>query len=145
MPGKPAPGNDGGQLLHQLGGLLLNEMDLIEIYQCFCDRTRLRILHLLTKSPLCVCHFQEILGEPQVKISKHLAYLRSRKMVSTQREQNWIIYSLPERRADELEKNLRCLQDCVQTDPIFKRDLHKLTRLRRSCCEPLSLFRARQN
>jgi len=115
-------------------------MDLIEIYQCFCDRTRLRILHLLTKSQLCVCHFQEILGEPQVKISKHLAYLRSRNMVRTQREQNWIIYSLPERRADELEKNLRCLQDCVQTDPIFTRDLHKLTRLRTSCCEPRRLF-----
>jgi DNA-binding transcriptional ArsR family regulator len=49
-------------------------MDLIQIYQCFCDRTRLRILHLLTKSSLCVCHFQDILGEPQVKISKHLAY-----------------------------------------------------------------------
>src|SRR5262249_41614571 len=115
-------------------------MDLIDIYQCFCDRTRLRILYLLTKSQLCVCHFQEILGQPQVKISKHLAYLRSRNMVSTQREQNWIIYSLPERRADELEKNLRCLQDCVQTDPIFKRDLHKLARLRTRCCEPRRLF-----
>ena len=49
-------------------------MDLVQIYQCFCDLTRLRILHLLTKSPLCVCHFQDILREPQVKISKHLAY-----------------------------------------------------------------------
>ncbi|PYK63832.1 MAG: ArsR family transcriptional regulator, partial [Verrucomicrobia bacterium] len=48
-------------------------MDLIQIYQCFCDRTRLRILHLLRRSPLCVCHFQDILDEPQVKISKHLA------------------------------------------------------------------------
>ncbi len=51
-------------------------MDLIQIYQCLCDPTRLRILHLLTQTPLCVCHFQEILGEPQVKVSKHLSYLR---------------------------------------------------------------------
>jgi ArsR family transcriptional regulator len=115
-------------------------MDLIEIYQCFCDRTRLRILHLLTRSPLCVCHFQDILGEPQVKISKHLAYLRSRGMVNTKREQNWVIYSLPERRPDELERNLKCLQDCVQTDAVFKRDMAKLSKLAKSCCEPRSLF-----
>src|SRR5207249_11340307 len=116
-------------------------MDLIRIYQCFCDRTRLRILQLLIRSPLCVCHFQDILGEPQVKISKHLGYLRHKGMVATKREQNWIIYSLPERRADELERNLKCLQDCVQTDAVFKRDMEKLSRLAKSCCKPRSVFR----
>ena len=122
-----------------------NRVDLIQIYECLCDRTRLRILHLLTKSPLCVCHFQDILGEPQVKISKHLAYLRSREMVVTDRKQNWIIYSLPQCRADELERNLKCLQDCVQTDPAFKRDLKKLFKLRESCCKPRSLFARGEN
>lgn len=121
-----------------------NAMQLVRIYECFCDRTRLRILHLLTKSPLCVCHFQDILSESQVKISKHLAYLRSRGMVVATRERNWMIYSLPMRRATELEKNLECLQDCVQTDPMFKRDLAKLTRVRESCCEPSALFGRRQ-
>jgi ArsR family transcriptional regulator len=116
-------------------------MDLTQIYQCFCDRTRLRILHLLTRSPLCVCHFQDILGEPQVKISKHLAYLRDRGMVTTKREQNWIIYSLPEQRAEELDRNLECLQDCVQTDAVFKRDMEKLSKLAKSCCKPRSVFR----
>lgn len=53
-------------------------MDLVEIYKCLCDRTRLRLLHVLAQGPVCVCHFQEVLGEPQVKISKHLAYLRAR-------------------------------------------------------------------
>jgi ArsR family transcriptional regulator len=115
-------------------------MDLIEIYQCFCDRTRLRILYLLAKSPLCVCHFQDILSEPQVKISKHLAYLRSRGMVSTEREQNWIIYSLPKRPSQELELNLKCLQDCVQTDGVFQRDLLKLGKLQKGCCEPRRVF-----
>ena len=128
-------------MLRNIRGLLLIAMDLIQIYQCFCDRTRLRILKLLTRSPLCVCHFQDILGEPQVKISKHLGYLRRKGMVATKREQNWIIYSLPERRADELERNLKCLQDCVQTDAVFKRDMEKLSRLAKSCCKPRSVFR----
>jgi hypothetical protein len=48
-------------------------MDLIRICQCFCDETRLRILNLL-----CVCHFQSILDEPQVKIFKHLLYLKTK-------------------------------------------------------------------
>ncbi len=110
-------------------------MDLIQIYECFCDRTRLRILHLLGQTPLCVCHFQEILGEPQVKISKHLAYLRVRHMVQTERSGNWIVYSLPKKREPELEANLKCLQDCVQSDPEFRRDLEKLSHLNSEGCE----------
>src|SRR5260221_11495521 len=101
-------------------------MELIQIYQCFCDPTRLRILHLLAKGPLCVCHFQSLLGETQVKISKHLAYLKDKGLVVAHRHQNWMIYCLPKKRPAELEKNLQCLQDCAQTDPVFKTDLRKL-------------------
>ncbi len=115
-------------------------MDLIQIYECFCDRTRLRILRLLTEGPLCVCHFQEILEEPQVKISKHLAYLRSRKMVETTRSANWMIYSLPARPDRELTRNLKCLQDCVQTDAVFKADLKRLAKSGADCCVPLAQF-----
>src|SRR5689334_22731612 len=132
-------------MLRDDNSALLMAGDLINIYQCFCDRTRLRILHLLTHSPLCVCHFQGILNEPQVKVSKHLAYLRARGLVATVREQNWIIYSLPNRPAAELNRNLKCLQDCAQTDPIFKRDLEKLSKLRKTCCEPTRLFGTTSN
>ena len=120
-------------------------MDLVQIYQCFCDRTRLRILYLLTQSPLCVCHFQDILDEPQVKISKQLAYLRSRGIVDVERDGNWMIYSLPKKRAAELEANLKCLQDCVRSDEIFARDLRNLGRLRKSCCEPAAVFQKTAN
>lgn len=111
-------------------------MDLVQIYECFCDRTRLRILQLLAETPLCVCHFQDILNEPQVKISKHLGYLRQRGLVETSREKNWVIYSLPAKRPRELEANLKCLQECVQTDAVFKRDLRTLARLRAKRDEP---------
>lgn len=119
-------------------------MGLIQIYQCLCDRTRLRILHLLCQGPLCVCHFQEILGEPQVKISKHLGYLKARGLVQAERRGNWMVYSLPEKLAPELEANLKCLQDCVQTEPEFRADLRKLGELRASCCEPAGVFEVRQ-
>jgi ArsR family transcriptional regulator len=105
-------------------------MELVQIYQCLCDRTRLRILNLLSNGPLCVCHFQAVLGEGQVKISKHLGYLRKRGLVETRREGNWIIYSLPARRPAGLGANLRCLQDCVREDAAFRRDLVRLKRRR---------------
>lgn len=104
-------------------------MNLISIYKCLCDETRLRILNLLSESPLCVCHLQDVLGKPQVKISQHLAYLKQRGMVTGQRHQQWIIYSFPEKPSRELEANLKCLQDCVQTEPIFKADRVKLKKI----------------
>jgi ArsR family transcriptional regulator len=115
-------------------------MELVQIYQCFCDPTRLRILHLLTHSPLCVCHFQDILREPQVKISKHLAYLRSRRLVVVSRHKNWMIYSLATKDASALMKNLKCLRDCVRSNPVFARDLREFARLRRTCCTPPTIF-----
>ncbi len=113
-------------------------MDLIRIYQCFCDPTRLRILNLLLQGPLCVCHLQDILKEPQVKISKHLLYLRARGLVEVERCGNWMIYALPVKRRQELETNLKCLQDCTQSSPVFVEDLKALTRVIKR--EPVGIF-----
>ena len=104
-------------------------MSLTEIYECLCDETRLRILNLLHDGELCVCHFQEILGETQVKISKHLAYLRARGLVEARKEANWVVFSLPAKPSRELTANLACLQDCVAENPVFRRDSEKRTRL----------------
>ncbi|MDD2765560.1 MAG: metalloregulator ArsR/SmtB family transcription factor [Opitutaceae bacterium] len=126
-------------------------MDLIAIYECLCDRTRLRLLHLLGEGPLCVCHFQRILGEPQVKISKHLGYLKSRGLVEARREGNWMVYQLPLEAPRELQINFACLQDCVREDPVFRRDLARRDRLAPvlpgaeacACARPVAGQRAR--
>jgi ArsR family transcriptional regulator, arsenate/arsenite/antimonite-responsive transcriptional repressor len=108
-------------------------MKLVQIYRCLCDETRLRLLHLLRQGPLCVCHFQSILRTPQVAISKHLAYLRARRLVTAQRHGKWMIYRLPEKIPAELDLQLRCLQDCVQTHPVFREDLKRLQKIRCEC------------
>lgn len=111
-------------------GGMLSGMDLVRIYECLCDRTRLRLLALLGGGPLCVCHLQEVLGEPQVKVSKHLAYLKERGLVQARREGNWMVYALPAKPPHELAANLACLQDCTAEDPVFRRDAVKLGKLR---------------
>jgi len=108
-------------------------MELVRIYECLCDATRLRLLHVLAQGPLCVCHFQEVLREPQVKISKHLAYLRARGLVTSERQGNWVVYGLPAKRSRELAANLACLQDCAGEDPVFARDLARLARIEAKC------------
>jgi len=116
---------------------------LVRIYECLCDETRLRLLHVLAQGPLCVCHFQAILREPQVKISKHLAYLKQRGLVTCEREGNWMVYALPAKPPRELTANLACLQDCAGEKPIFRRDLTRLKKLAPklaaagpACCAP---------
>jgi ArsR family transcriptional regulator len=108
-------------------------MDLVQIYRCLCDKTRLRILPLLQQGPLCVCHFQDILQLPQVAVSKHLAYLRRTGMVAARRHEQWMIYSLPASPGRELDLQLRCLQDCVQTEPVFRADVGRLKALGPKC------------
>jgi ArsR family transcriptional regulator, arsenate/arsenite/antimonite-responsive transcriptional repressor len=119
-------------------------MSLIQIYQCLCDLTRLRILNLLHKGELCVCHFQQILGEPQVKVSKHLAYLRAHGLVESRKEANWMVYRLPTKPSHELSANLACLQDCARENAVFRRDAGKRRSIEAKfvensplCCAPL--------
>lgn len=121
-------------------------MSLIQIYHCLCDPTRLRILALLREGELCVCHFQEILGATQVKVSKHLAYLRTHGMVESRKEANWVIYRLPGRPSRQLVANLACLQDCTQDDPVFRKDRERRRHLESKfsatspvCCPPRRL------
>jgi ArsR family transcriptional regulator len=83
------------------------------------------------------------LGEPQVKVSKHLAYLRTRGLVVARKEANWVIYALPAKPSAELSANLACLQDCVREDPVFRHDLQRRRKLActiaensPACCPP---------
>lgn len=110
-------------------------MELAQLYRALADPTRLRILCVLQGGPLCVCHFQTVLGEPQVKISKHLGYLRERGLVMASRRGNWVIYALPpeKTRTAELAANLACLAECAKNGAVFKRDLARLKKLDVTC------------
>jgi len=61
-------------------------------FQALGDTTRLRLLNLMGSQEICVCYLVEILGGPQPKISRHLAYLRSAGIVTARREGKWMHY-----------------------------------------------------
>jgi ArsR family transcriptional regulator len=70
------------------------EFDYAGLFTALGDRTRLRLLNLLSGGEVCVCHLVDVLGESQPKISRHLAYLRRAEVVSARREGKWMHYSL---------------------------------------------------
>ena len=63
-------------------------------FQALGDNTRLRLLNLMGDQEICVCYFVEILDQPQPKISRHLAYLKSAGIVAARREGKWIHYRI---------------------------------------------------
>src|SRR6267143_7035441 len=101
-------------------------LELTEIYKSFSDFSRLRILHLLVQEPVCVCHFQAVIGLPQVNVSQHLAYLRKAGLVEFERAQTWKIYRLVSPCPPELEVNLAARVECATFDPTFQQDLIRL-------------------
>jgi ArsR family transcriptional regulator len=70
------------------------------LFAALAAPTRLRLLNLMAGDGLmvgreaCVCHFVEILGQGQPKISRHLAYPRQADMVAVRREGKWMHYSI---------------------------------------------------
>jgi ArsR family transcriptional regulator len=69
-------------------------VSLAGIFAALADTTRLRLLNLMAGREVCVCHFVEILGQSQPKISRHLAYLRQAGLVAARREGKWMHYSI---------------------------------------------------
>ena len=69
-------------------------LPLAGLFAALADTTRLRLLNLMAGREVCVCHFVEILGQSQPKISRHLAYLPNAGIVAARREGKWMHYSI---------------------------------------------------
>ena len=104
--------------------ILRQVMEASDILKCIADPQRLRILNLLDAGPLCVCHIQEILDAPQVKISKQLAIMKQIGLTEAERQGTWMVYRLSEPRSGLLLANLNCLRkaECDECNEL-QRDL----------------------
>jgi ArsR family transcriptional regulator len=111
-------------------------------FQALGDNTRLRLLNLMGDQEICVCYFVEILGQPQPKISRHLAYLRSAGIVKARREGKWMHYRIVMPSNEGAAKVLREILDWLKEEKTMQTDRAKLTK---ACCTPekfVSLQRA---
>jgi ArsR family transcriptional regulator len=109
------------------------QFDLPRLFQALGDTTRLRLLSLIRDREVCVCYFVEILGAPQPKISRHLAYLRNAGIVSARREGKWMHYRIvmpPHIGASQI---LRQTLDSLKEDKLMQADR---SRLNKACSSP---------
>ncbi len=68
--------------------------ELEDVFKALADKTRLRILALLGRDEVCVCHIHDTLRVPQPTASRHLAYLRRNGLVDARREGVWMHYKV---------------------------------------------------
>ncbi len=108
-------------------------MRLARLHRVFADPTRLRILRVLQAGPLCVCHFQTVLREPQVKISKHLATLRAAGLVESTRTGQWMCYSLASRPDATRAALFEALAASAGSEAVFRQDASRLSKLDLGC------------
>jgi ArsR family transcriptional regulator len=107
------------------------------MFQAFCHRMRVRILHLLAQGEMCVCNIVEIVQAPQPKVSRHLGVLKRAKLVAVRREGQWIFYSLAPVQSTFHQKLLECAANCVHEVTEVREDERRLEAMRsrdKGCC-----------
>jgi len=102
-----------------------------QLFQALGDRTRLRLLNLMAAGEVCVCFLVEVLGEPQPKISRHLAYLRSAGLVEARRAAKWVHYRVTPPEHPATRKAFDAIVATFEDDRDMQRDRQALDR---ACC-----------
>jgi len=112
--------------------------DSQKVFTALADKTRLRILNLLSEGELCVCDLIRILKEPQSKISRHLAYLRRSRLVQGRKDGLWMHYRLSKPSAKLYGMLLKAVCCCRSEFDEFGKDLKVLNKNRDclvGCCK----------
>jgi ArsR family transcriptional regulator, arsenate/arsenite/antimonite-responsive transcriptional repressor len=101
-----------------------------QLFRALADRTRLRIVNLLTRGPLCVCDIRRILGQPQSSVSRHLALLKSAGLILDRRDGMRIFYSLPQWESLLARGVLAAIRAHLAAEGDYGADVEALERLR---------------
>ena len=99
---------------------------LEEVFRALADRTRLRILGLLSGGEVCVCEIHQSLNLPQPTVSRHLAYLRNAGLVTARKEGLWVHYSLAKQDDAVVQAVLDSAAHWVHHAPSAERDAARL-------------------
>lgn len=108
------------------------------LFRALADRTRLRLLNLMSGQDVCVCYLVEALGVSQPKVSRHLAYLRRAGIVAARRDGKWMHYRITKLRDPAAARILAATQRWLAADAGMERDRRLLTR---ASCTPAKLVR----
>src|ERR1700744_2851840 len=120
-----------GACLHMSMRICLGMHESSRIFSALADENRLRLLCLLQRGEVCVCHLQEVLQTNQPKISRHLAYLKRAGLVEGRRDGKWMHYRIKKLESNQqkvLTETLRRLEK----EAAIKKDAQRLKQI--ECC-----------
>ena len=107
--------------------------DMELFFRALADRTRLRLINLMSQGEICVCFFVEVIETNQPKISRHLAYLKRAGIVDARRDGKWMHYQITTPPDEHAAQVLREVQTWLRADPEMQKDYSRLARV---CCAP---------
>lgn len=106
--------------------------DIVLLGKALSDPTRVRILHALLRSDLCVCEMVDALELGQSTLSAHLQTIRQAGIVETSRRHKMVSYALTMDAKRLIEPIFQDHDDALSVD-------HRLTRDRARIQERLNL------
>jgi ArsR family transcriptional regulator len=77
-------------------------MALADLFDALGDSTRVRLLHALSYSELCVCDLAALIGLSQSAISHQLRLLRMSRLVKNRKDGKMVYYSLDDEHVGSL-------------------------------------------
>lgn len=92
-------------IIHKVSGRMLGEdtvVSLANFFKVFGDPTRLKILHALSISEMCVCDIAALLDMSQSAISHQLRVLRESRLIKYRRDGKVVYYSLDDHHIHEI-------------------------------------------
>jgi ArsR family transcriptional regulator len=96
------------------------------IMKLLSDKTRLRILMLLTRRELCVCQIMGVLGISQPLVSRNLKLLSDAGFLDERKEGKLVFYSI-NKSLDKLNtRMIELLKETLKDDSILTDDLSSL-------------------
>jgi len=98
-------------------------LQLTQFTKIISDETRLRLLMLLVHGEeLCVCQLTEVLGLSQPKISRHLAIMRTAKLIQARKSGLWVYYRLHDALPGWATETLITLQSVAHQQQPYQQD-----------------------
>lgn len=85
--------SDPGKVNYVKGRLAGLEV-VVDIFKALGDETRFKLIYALWHEELCVCDVALVLDMPVAAVSYHLRYLKSLRLVKSEKRGKMVFYSL---------------------------------------------------
>jgi len=100
--------------------------EFLKIFKLLSDKSRLRILLLLTERELCVCQLMGVLGVSQPLVSRNLSLLSDSGLLDERKDGKLVFYSIKKTLPEAAGKLISLLKKQLKNDRTLGNDLDSL-------------------